>query len=124
MAQIKFFIYGTLKENGDNNGVISKIGKKLSTGLTVKKYPMFSDGNMYIQYPYLINKPDEGKFIKGEIWEVHHSNIKKIDSFESDLFKKGDILVYNELGEVVPCKVYFKSQKVNYSDKELIDEFN
>jgi len=124
MAQLKLFIYGSLKENGLNNEIISKNGKNLGSCITTKKYPLFVDGNSFIQFPYLLNEPGKGKFIKGEIWEVHHSNIKKIDSFESDLFKKEDIFVYNELGEVIKCKAYFKAKKINYSDKELIDEFN
>lgn len=62
MSSYKIFVYGTLKRNEPNNyHLVDKNAKFVSTGITVKKWPLViaTDRNV----PFLLNSNSYGKVI-------------------------------------------------------------
>lgn len=123
MGITKLFVYGSLKSGFSNNDIIRKLGRKIGDVETVEKYPMFSNKSSFIEYPYLINEPGNGRIIKGELWELHHTKLKYLDEFESKLYKKIKIIVSDKDNKKINCLVYVKVKPVDYSSNKLLNEW-
>ncbi|TRY67878.1 hypothetical protein TCAL_08025 [Tigriopus californicus] len=78
------FVYGTLKQNEPNdhwlkngqNGTSAFIG----TGETTIKYPLVIASKYNI--PFLLDLPNQGHFIQGEIYQVNEEKLKHLDVLE------------------------------------------
>lgn len=72
----KLFVYGTLKR-GFSRAAALQGETFLGTARTQARYRMFNCG----YYPGLVEAPD-GLFIEGELWEVSHDCLKRLDEIE------------------------------------------
>lgn len=75
---VQVFVYGTLKQGYGNNRRLGKDAKLIGTAVTTTQYPMLDGG-----FPYLLDKPSMGEFIKGELWEIPVKQLlSEVDSLE------------------------------------------
>lgn len=81
---LRVFVYGTLKSNEPNHHWLTnhKNGhsKFLSEGCTIKKYPLVI-GTRY-NIPFLLDRPDLGYYVKGEIYEIDEKMLSSLDILE------------------------------------------
>jgi len=124
MGIVKIFVYGSLKNNFENNDILKKIGTYKTKAKTVKKFPMvINDKNGFVKFPYLLDQENTGLFINGEVWEIHHTKLKVLDDFESELFKRGIISVIDENDKIYTTQVYFKNKIIDFKYEDLIYEW-
>jgi len=122
------FIYGTLKNECINNGILKKLSAQfLFPAETIQKYPMYLSKDMMEYFPYLENQPGIGNIIQGEVWDLPHQNLEELDYFEGvpDLYIKGKIKVEFEKN-IYDCVCYFKSHDtddVSLKHMDLIDNW-
>ena len=122
------YIYGTLKNNCINNGILKNLSAQfLFPAETVEKFPMYLSENMMEYFPYIENQPGIGNNIQGEVWDLPHQNIKKLDYFEGvpDLYVRDKIKVEFE-NNIYDCFCYFKSENSEtetLKEKDLMDEW-
>lgn len=80
----KVFVYGTLKRDQPNHYWFWKpqsgFARFITTGRTVRKFPMLI-GTRY-NIPFLLNKPDFGNSIVGEIYEIDEIMLFNLDELE------------------------------------------
>lgn len=87
MAQstlIKVFVYGTLKRSQPNHFILTDtangIANYLVNGKTKVKFPLVIATRYNV--PFLLNRPDIGQNIVGEIYEVNNDMFEFLDKFE------------------------------------------
>lgn len=80
----KVFVYGTLKRLQPNHFVLTTaangIANFLTDGQTNVKFPLVVATRYNI--PFLLNRPDTGHCIVGEIYEVNNDMLEFLDKFE------------------------------------------
>ncbi len=74
----KLFVYGTLKRGFANHFYLQG-AKFLGEARTKERYPMVAPKR---SYPYLIDRPGIGYHIEGELYEIDHRILKRIDRLE------------------------------------------
>lgn len=73
----RLFVYGTLKRGLCRHGALA--GQQfLGEAVTAAKYRMFNVGT----YPGLIETPDEGRSIQGELWLTAPGQLAHLDEVE------------------------------------------
>lgn len=96
---IKVFVYGTLKRGEPNHHWLTEAEKGFSRFLTeattLTKFPLVI-GTRY-NIPFLLNKPNTGNHIQGEVYEVDEKMFANLDILE-DYPKYYD----REIQKVVP----------------------
>jgi gamma-glutamylcyclotransferase (GGCT)/AIG2-like uncharacterized protein YtfP len=71
------FVYGTLKRGGPNHHLMA--GQKfVATARTKPIYKLYSIGD----FPAMVEVPQEGSPIEGEIWNVDSACLSKLDRLE------------------------------------------
>lgn len=120
------FVYGTLKKGCSNHTILESmvIEREPINVVTISKYPMFKASNNY--FPYLVNKPGEGDYIKGELYEIYDKHEEKLDYFEGvpELYKKGKIDVTDGQTVYKDVNVYYKCCESYYEKQEFINDWN
>lgn len=80
----KVFVYGTLKRGEPNHHWLTKkdngFSKYLSNAVSTQKYPLVV-GTRY-NIPFLLNKPGNGNYVMGEIYEIDDQMMSKLDVLE------------------------------------------
>ena len=118
---MKIFVYGSLKK-GKKLHYFLKKSKFLGEAETCDKYPMILSKSKW--YPYLIEKKDVGYKIKGEVYEISPSLLKKLDKVEEAPFyyyrKKIPVCLNKKR---VLAWVYFVRKIPKFRKKDLIKEF-
>lgn len=80
----KVFVYGTLKKSMPNHHWLQDTNNGLARyhcdGKTKTKFPLVVATKYNI--PLLLNSPDAGNYIKGEIYSVCESMLKHLDVLE------------------------------------------
>jgi len=109
MARI--FVYGTLKTGLPNNHFLldEKLGQcdYIGIGTTLQKYPLVIDSPCYI--PFMLNKANVGKNIKGEVYRVDEEMLKVLDDLENHpvLYKRIDLeVIMEKTDEQLNCQCY------------------
>jgi len=118
---MKIFAYGSLKR-GKKLHYFLKKAKFLGEAISCDKYPMILSKSKW--YPYLINKKRFGYRIKGEVYEVSPSLLKKLDRLEEIPFyyyRKKIPICLNQKRVLV--WVYFVKKIPKFRKKDLIGEF-
>lgn len=116
------FVYGTLKRDFSNHHYL-KNATFLGKSQTVLPYPMILK---HKAYPYLINKPNKGLHIKGELYHVDYATLLAIDELEGcpDNYIRSEIAVqYENNNQVNQALVYFLKDKIKYNQYEFFDIF-
>lgn len=78
------FVYGTLKRNEPNHHWLTSpsngSAKFVGEAVTTLKYPLViaSDYNI----PFLLDKPNVGEYVTGEIYEIDHTMLSNLDILE------------------------------------------
>ncbi|MCP4997073.1 MAG: gamma-glutamylcyclotransferase [Gammaproteobacteria bacterium] len=73
------FVFGTLKNNFPNFHL--NHGKQLPGDFrTLKSYPLYLVGDRHS--PWMINKPDHGLQVKGELYSIDKSTLNALDRLE------------------------------------------
>jgi gamma-glutamylcyclotransferase (GGCT)/AIG2-like uncharacterized protein YtfP len=68
------FVYGTLKRGGSNHSLLA--GQKFFAAAQTKPlYKLYSLGN----FPAMVETPQDGRSIEGEIWEVDFERLPALD---------------------------------------------
>ena len=100
------FTYGTLKKGYFNNRLLSG-AEFLGTGKTVEKYAMYESG-----IPFVI-KGEVVSHIYGELYRIDTQTLKIIDRLEGhpDWYRREEVGVVTEEGEVVSAWLYFYPEK-------------
>jgi gamma-glutamylcyclotransferase (GGCT)/AIG2-like uncharacterized protein YtfP len=122
----KVFVYGTLKK-GYGNHYLLKNSKFVGEATSVSNWLMIGKD---MAFPYLIKRDhNNGKIIKGEVYEVDEDTLKKLDILEGvpTHYKKETIYVsYKNGNSSENVTVYVKATPINekyLSNIEFIDEF-
>jgi len=115
------FVYGSLKKGKKLHSYLKK-ASFLGEAVTCEKYPMVLSKAGW--YPYLIEKPNEGFYIKGEAYKITPKLLKILDKIEEVpnyyYRKKICIKVGNKKYKAY---AYFVKKPPKYTKKDLIDEF-
>lgn len=78
------FVYGTLKNGGINHSVLSSesngFAKYVCNGITAVKFPLIVGTRRNV--PFLLNAPDTGHNISGEIYSIDKEMFKHLDTLE------------------------------------------
>lgn len=81
---LKVFVYGTLKNGEPNHSWLTKLengtAKFLEIGSTVTEYPLVVATRYNI--PFLLDKPNVGHRINGEIYSIDEQMLKNLDILE------------------------------------------
>jgi len=107
------FVYGSLKKGFQNHDIIKEATYKCKVR-TRKKFAMYEEpfGN----YPYLIDKGNQGHKIEGELYEINRKDLlDAIDEFEGapTYYVRKSIMVEMRNGEIKKALAYFfASQKI------------
>lgn len=88
VVKMLVFIYGTLKK-GFYNDFLMEGSSFIGECETTKKFPLNVKLNNY--YPGLLNLPNEGHVISGELYEVSKTHFDNLIRFEGDEFQHGPI---------------------------------
>ncbi len=72
------FVYGTLQRAYGNHSVMQQAGGKfICEAQTLDKYPLLVEG-----LPYLIDQCGQGKYVRGELYEVPNHGFNNLDRLE------------------------------------------
>jgi len=115
------FVYGSLKQNKKLHSYL-KNSKFLGYATTCKKYPLILSKSGW--YPYLINKPNIGYHIKGEVYKITPKTLKILDKLEEAphyYYRKKICIKFNN--KTIKAWVYFVRKPPKFTKKDLIDEF-
>ncbi|MBK9992050.1 MAG: gamma-glutamylcyclotransferase [Verrucomicrobia bacterium] len=87
----KIFVYGTLKRGGSNHSLLA--GQKFVTlAHTQPLYRLYALSS----YPAMIEAPQNGRSIEGEIWEIEAARLPALDQLEDvahGMYKRVPILL-------------------------------
>ena len=75
----RIFVYGTLK-TGFPNFHINTGQRVPGEFVTVQRFPLYLVGPT--QVPWLVNRPGEGEFVVGEVFEVDATTLARMDVLE------------------------------------------
>jgi gamma-glutamylaminecyclotransferase len=75
----RIFLYGTLK-TGFPNFHINTGNRLPGEFVTVQRFPLYLVGPT--QAPWLVNRPGEGEFVVGEVFEVDANTLARMDVLE------------------------------------------
>ena len=79
VEKYKVFVYGTLKKGFGNHNIL-KDSKFLGKATTSDRWLMIGKG---LSFPYVLKKDKvKGKLIKGELYEVDSTTLKRLDQLE------------------------------------------
>jgi gamma-glutamylcyclotransferase (GGCT)/AIG2-like uncharacterized protein YtfP len=113
---MKVFVYGTLKEGFSNHRCLGD-STLVGRGTTVKNYRMFTNGFFPMLTAIL---PGEGYRIRGEVYDVTESILKRLDLLEgvgSGLYRRESTAVILEDGSRCTAFVYVYARGVaGYSE--------
>ena len=105
---IRVFVYGTLKR-GDSRHHWLDGQRFLGLATTLPRYRMYNVGT----YPGLIESPNDGLAIRGEVWEVTPECLTTLDDVEGideGLYRRDVIQL--EAGSFGTVQAYFYLQSV------------
>lgn len=78
------FVYGTLKRGGPNHSVLSSesngFAEYACDGTTALKFPLIIGTRRNV--PFLLNAPDTGYNVSGEIYSIDEKMFKHLDALE------------------------------------------
>jgi len=115
------FVYGSLKKGKKLHSYL-KNSKFLGNATTCEKYPMILSKEGW--YPYLIDKPGMGYYIKGEVYNITPNTLKLLDKVEEapNYYFRKKICV--KIGnKKVYAWTYFVKKPPKFTSKELLEEF-
>jgi len=118
---MKVFVYGSLKKNKRLHNYMKK-AEFAGCASTFRRYPLVLSEKGW--YPYLLNKPGRGFHIKGEVYDVNYSLLKRLDRLEEVPYyyiRKKITVILN--GKKIKADTYFYAKKKNFLKKDLLDEF-
>lgn len=121
MTPIRVFVYGTLKRGFDNHLLLAN-SKFISNAKTLHPYPMICK---YPSFPYLIDAEGKGLCVYGEVYEVAHQTIQRLDELEGypDHYTRREIEVVLEDKTIVKATMYFLAEKIKYDKYPFLKEF-
>ncbi len=88
MTQTLVFVYGTLKRGHRNHDLL--VGQEfLHEARTVPRYRLYDCGS----YPCLVEDPERGVAVHGEIWRVDEESLAALDELEEvpDVFVRQEV---------------------------------
>jgi gamma-glutamylcyclotransferase (GGCT)/AIG2-like uncharacterized protein YtfP len=87
------FFYGTLKRGQRSNHLL-RDQEFVGVAKTLPRYRLYDCG----EHPALVDDPQNGIAIHGEIWRVNDETLKKLDEYEGvpDYFSRRPILLQGE----------------------------
>jgi gamma-glutamylcyclotransferase (GGCT)/AIG2-like uncharacterized protein YtfP len=124
--KVRVFVYGTLKKGLGNHGLLSG-SKFIGTAHTVSKWIMIGES---LAFPYVLRRDGQiGKQIKGEVYEVDSSTLKRLDQLEGVPTHYKRINVYveydnKETSENVAMYVKADGETMDLRGMSPIEEFN
>lgn len=78
------FVYGTLKKGGPNHSVLSStsngFAEYVCDGITAVKFPLVVGTRRNV--PFLLNAPETGHNVSGEIYSVDEKMFSHLDALE------------------------------------------
>lgn len=107
------FVYGTLKQ-GFRNAHVNTGRRVPGVFVSVERLPLYVIGPA--QLPWLVNRPGQGEYVIGEMYEVDEAALARMDALEriteADWYSRGQIAV-RALGDaqaaVLVAQVYYGS---------------
>ena len=110
LASVKttIFVYGTLKRGQRNHGLLSD-HQFLGLALTLPHYRLYDSG----RHPALVDDPENGVAVRGEVWQVSKETLQKLDEYEGvpDYFSRRPIFLK---GWDLPMEAYFFNGDVTH----------
>jgi len=116
------FVYGTLKRGCSNHSIMKDLGAHfLGSAETIQPYPMYQYKD---PFPYLVENPNSGDNIIGEVYKISDTYKPSIDEFEGvpTLYYPGKIKVLLN-GNIVEADCYFSTRKLFPNTTELIKNY-
>jgi gamma-glutamylaminecyclotransferase len=102
------FVYGTLKRGQRNNEML--FGQQfLGPAQTLPHYRLYDCG----RHPALVDNPENGVAVRGEVWQVSEETLHKLDEYEGvpDYFSRRPISLQ---GWDSPVEAYFFNGDVTH----------
>ena len=113
--RVNVFVYGTLKRGYGNNHCLGEEATYIGTAVTTVKYPML-DGI----YPYLLDKPNEGHIIKGEMWQIPVkqllSEVDRLEGYPTHYVRR--VIEVATTGGAHKAVAYFKASVSDHDMKQ------
>ncbi len=115
------FVYGSLKRGKKLNYYLKR-AKFLGEAITCDKYPMILSKSKW--YPYLIERKNQGYYIKGEAYKVSSCLLKLLDRVEEapHYYYRKKICIKID-GKKYKAWTYFVRKVPKYKKKELLSNF-
>ena len=118
---MKIFVYGSLKKGKKLNYFLKNAIFKYKAK-TIKKYPLILSKSKW--YPYLLDIPNKGYFIEGEVYEIDYSTLKNLDRLEEvPFYYKRKKILLKANNNTINAYTYFFAKKKKFLKKELIKKF-
>jgi len=92
----KLFSYGTLMDDYVRTSVLEKhVDAKpdILKGYTITVHPVLTS--------YPVVKPNKDDFVNGVVFEVNDDDLKKLDRYESNYYKREDIVLDSGIKSMV-----------------------
>ena len=117
----KLFVYGTLKR-GFHNDHFLKNARYLGRAVTKERYPLIAPK---VWYPYMIDAKGEGEMVEGELYEIDHPTLKRIDRLEEypRYYDRKEIKVTDEKGCEHDALCYFYAGTIPYRKFPYLKRF-
>lgn len=105
------FVYGTLKRGYHNHHLMQQIGAEfVCAGRTIERFPLVVHG-----LPYLLDLPETGHQVEGEIYRVSREGFVALDHLEGhpDWYRRRLIPVVAEDGDTYESWAYFLLERAD-----------
>lgn len=129
---MKIFVYGTLKKGQPNHEFLMDKEKGTAQFIcqakTIEKYPLLVATSFNL--PFLLNLPDVGNRIVGEVYEVDSTMLSSLDEFEDypEMYNRLEkqVEVNGGKGGIMTCWVYLleKYPKKLLDNRQLLDNYD
>jgi len=115
------FVYGTLKKGFSNHHYL-KNATFLGAAKTAVPYPMILK---HKAFPYLIDKPNKGLYIQGELYKVDYQTLLILDELEGypSHYTRHEIDIIQEDNQTQRAVAYFLNEKINYKKYSCLAVF-
>jgi gamma-glutamylaminecyclotransferase len=111
MAKTILFVYGTLKRGQRAHHLLA--GQQFrGEARTLPRYRLYDNGS----YPCLVEEPERGVAVQGELWEVADAILHRLDRYEGvpELFCRKEVAMEG-LAEPV-CAYFYRADWSGFRD--------
>ncbi|VTS03727.1 gamma-glutamylcyclotransferase family protein [Tuwongella immobilis] len=109
MSRVGLFLYGTLKRGQRRHDLLAS-GEFLGPAVTIPRYRLYA----LARYPILVESPENGDAIHGELWVVPPETLDALDAYEEvpTLYVRQSIALQSPHPMDLPIEAYLFAQPI------------